>query len=435
MARCIALSRQALDQLVGSATIGEATAMVNTSRSYELSGDVSPTSERRVRKAITTAQAASSVFTHLHALTTLGRLQMLQGRLRAAAATFGETVQVVGGAPGMRSLAANVGLGRLHLAWNDLDAAERQLIPAMDLLRMSLAEDADILVHGYLAFADVLHARGDHSAARAALAELSEVTQQRTVWPELAAQVEVARAWLALRQGDLAFAVEWADRSHLQTGEHLLYIHTRAYLTLVRVRIAQGQNTPTEPLLVDALHLLDRLEVAAEADGRLGDMLEIRVLRALAFQAQDNVIAALPVLSQALLFAETEGYVRIFVDEGAPMAELLREIAAHQSSVGAYAATLLRAFTTQDKQPASSRDSAIGLSPSLSVSLSLVEPLSNREREILHLIAEGHSNQAIADRLVVAVSTVKKHVNNIYGKLDVQSRTQALLRARELNLL
>jgi len=435
IARCIALSRQGLGQLIGSTTIAEASALVNISRAYELSGDVSPTSEQRVREAITTAQAVGSVFTHLHALTTLGRLQMLQGRLRAAAATFRETEQVIGGAPGMRSLAANIGLGTLHLVWNDLDAAERQLIPAMDLLRISLAEDADIIVHGYLAFADVLQTLGDHSGARSALAELSEVAQQRTVWPELGAQVEVARAWLALRQGDLAFAIEWADRSRLQTDDQVLYIHTRAYLTLARVRIAQGQNTPTEPFLADVLHLLDRLEVAAEADGRMGDMLEIRVLRALAFQAEDNAVAALRVLSQALLFAEAEGYVRIFIDEGAPMVELLRQIAAHRSSVGAYAATLLEAFPTQDKQPASSRDSAIALSSSHSVSLPLIEPLSNREREILHLVAEGHSNQTIADRLVVAVSTVKKHVNNIYGKLDVQSRTQALARARELNLL
>jgi LuxR family maltose regulon positive regulatory protein len=267
------------------------------------------------------------------------------------------------------------------------------------------------------------------------LAELIELARQRAFWPGLVAHAHAARAALALRQGDLTLAAEWAAMIGLQPGDDLPYIQLPAYVTLARVWIAQGRDAPAGSFLADALALLDRLHVAAEADGRTGNLVEILLLRALALQAQDNAIAALPVLSQALLFAETEGYVRIFVDEGAPMAELLREIAAHQASVGAYAATLLRAFTTQDKQPASSRDSAIGLSPSLSVSWSLVEPLSNREHEILHLIADGHSNQAIADQLVVAVSTVKKHINNIYGKLDVQSRTQALLRARELNLL
>ena len=293
IARCIAQSRQALDQLAGSATIGEATALVNTSRAYELSGDVSPTSEQPVRAAITTARASGSVFTHLHALTTLGRLQMLQGRLRAAAATYAETVRVVGGAPGMHSPAANVGLGELHLAWNDLDAAERQLIPAMDLLRVSSAEDADIVVHGYLAFANLQQARGDHTGARLTLAELIEVARQRAFWPGLVAHAHAARANLALRQGDLPLAAEWAATSGLQPGDDLPYTHAPAYLTLARVWIAQGRDAPAGPFLADALHLLDRLHGAAEADGRMGDMVEILILRALALQAQGDLPAAL----------------------------------------------------------------------------------------------------------------------------------------------
>jgi LuxR family transcriptional regulator, maltose regulon positive regulatory protein len=210
-------------------------------------------------------------------------------------------------------------------------------------------------------------------------------------------------------------------------------------LTLARVRIAQGRDAPARPFLADALHLLNQLHAAAEADGRMGDMVETLVLRALALQAQGDLPAALAVLMGALSLAEPEGYVRIFVDEGAPIAALLAqsvERRAQHDSSRTYAERLLSAFPeTQSAERRTQNNNTVALRSTLERSNALVEPLSERELDVLRLIAEGHSNQAIADRLVVAVSTVKKHVNNIYGKLDVQSRTQALARARELHLL
>jgi LuxR family transcriptional regulator, maltose regulon positive regulatory protein len=402
--------------------------LVNTSRAYELSGDVSPTSEQLVRASIATTRASGSVFTHLHALTTLGRLQMLQGRPRAAAASYAETVRVVGGAPGMHSPAANVGVAELHLAWNDLDAAERQLSPAMDLLRVSPTEDVDIVMHGYLAFVDVQQARGDHTGARVTMAEFIEVARQRACWPGLVAHVHAARAHLALRQGDLPLAAEWAARSGLSLGDDIPYTHTRAYVTLARVRIVQGRDAPARPFLADALDLLDRLQVAAEADGRMGDMVEILALRALAPQAQHDLPTALAALARALTLAEPEGYVRIFVDEGTPMAALLTQIACGESPVAMYAATLLEAFgdlsiENEELRKALTSNSQLSIAQRAPASQFLAEPLSDRELDVLCLIAEDHSNQAIADRLVVAVSTVKKHINNLCGKLTVQSRT------------
>jgi LuxR family transcriptional regulator, maltose regulon positive regulatory protein len=162
--------------------------------------------------------------------------------------------------------------------------------------------------------------------------------------------------------------------------------------------------------------------------------IKILVLRTLAFQAHGDTAAALAALRRALSLAAPEGYVRIFVDEGVLMAALLRQVAGSESPVALYAATLLQAFRERreasDLGPADAVP-ASGLKPQAST---LVESLSEREREVLRLIADGHSNQAIAERLVVAVSTVKRHINNLYGKLDVQSRTQALVRARELHL-
>jgi LuxR family maltose regulon positive regulatory protein len=189
-----------------------------------------------------------------------------------------------------------------------------------------------------------------------------------------------------------------------------------------------------EPYLDDALDLLARLLEMAESRGWVGKAIEIRVLQALALQVRDDTNEALTVLGRTLSNAEPLGYVRTFVDEGPPMARLLHEAAARGIAPG-YTRTLLAAFedATQDESAASVRRSfdrlRAGSSPSI------VESLSEREIEVLHLLAEGLTNREIAERLFLALSTVKVHTRNIYGKLGVHSRTQAVTRAQELGLL
>jgi LuxR family maltose regulon positive regulatory protein len=167
-------------------------------------------------------------------------------------------------------------------------------------------------------------------------------------------------------------------------------------------------------------------------------VIEILIIHALALEAQGNPVGALPMLERALTLATPEGYVRIFVDEGEPMAALLAQSAerrAQDDPNRIYVERLLSAFPRTEGRglrTESAESTHSVLSPQSSA---LVEALSDRELEVLRLIAAGHSNQAIADTLIVAVSTVKRHINNIYGKLDVQSRTQALVRARELHLI
>jgi LuxR family transcriptional regulator, maltose regulon positive regulatory protein len=234
------------------------------------------------------------------------------------------------------------------------------------------------------------------------------------------------RARLDLAQGDLS-AAQRAQEIEPSTSGDLNPGREFEHITLVQIYLAQQR-------LDDAQHLLARLLPAAQAAGRMGRVLEIVILQALTADAHGNQAEALTTLDRALTLVDPEGYVRIFVDEGAPMAALLR--AAHQHGiVPAYVARLLAAFPSAEGRGPSAESLALARSVLSPRSSTLVEPFSDRELDVLRLIVEGHSNQAIADRLVVALSTVKKHVNNIYGKLDVQSRTQALLRARELKLL
>jgi len=218
--------------------------------------------------------------------------------------------------------------------------------------------------------------------------------------------------WLA--QGEMAPASLWA-REHRSTPSE---VFDRPWeveqVAVARVLIAQGEGG-------EALGLLARLLQAAEAAGRMGTAIEVLVLQALAFQSRGHLSGALSALEQALALAEPEGYVRTFVDEGEPMASLLRR-ALSQGIAPNYVARLLAAFGEEARPAAPAMES-------------LLEPLSERELEVLRLVVAGLSNPEIAEELVIAVSTVKSHINHIYGKLAVETRTRAVARARELGLL
>jgi LuxR family maltose regulon positive regulatory protein len=186
------------------------------------------------------------------------------------------------------------------------------------------------------------------------------------------------------------------------------------------------QNQPNE-----ALSLLETLLVAAQAAGRTAHVIKIRLLRGMAFQAQENNGRALSALEHALSLAGPEGYVRSFVDEGEPIARLLMQILEAQRKGR-------RALTEGFAPECTSRLlAAFGDSPQAAslAEQGLIEPLTEREMEVLRLIAGGLSNREIARELVVAVSTVKSHINRFYGKLDVRNRTQVVAQARTLRLL
>jgi LuxR family maltose regulon positive regulatory protein len=193
------------------------------------------------------------------------------------------------------------------------------------------------------------------------------------------------------------------------------------YSDLACLLIAQGRHA-------EALPLLTRLLEAAITMERHGDEIRYLVMIALAQHAVGNTQTALDSLGRTLTLAEPQGYVRLFVDEGLPMAELLN-FAISQDIAPDYASKLLAAFPEAVLSAV-----PIDREPSVNTPI-LVEPLSEREIEVLHLMAEGYKYKEIAERLVVSINTVRHHTRNVYGKLDVNNRAQALGRAKELNLL
>jgi LuxR family maltose regulon positive regulatory protein len=302
----------------------------------------------------------------------------------------------------------------------------------------TLSVDGDVVTHGYLSLARLQQARDRRADAQATLEQFADLARQRDYFSLLAARGEAALARLALVQDDLPAAVRWAEASGLGACDEPSYRREEQYLTRARVLIAQGQLGPMNSYLDDALGLLDRLFTAAEGAGRMSSVIEILALRALALQARHESSEALAVLERTLVLAEPEGFVRVFVDEGAPMAALLSELLKtwRKRSRGAKQLTSLtyvRRLLAVLESPHTSTEPPVGRASESDQPL--LDPLTAREQEVLTLIAEGLSNREIAARLFIEVGTVKWYVHTLLRKLEVDSRTKAISRARELHLV
>jgi LuxR family maltose regulon positive regulatory protein len=232
--------------------------------------------------------------------------------------------------------------------------------------------------------------------------------------------------YISLLQGDLAAAAQWQQTSGLRVDDQIDTI-ALVYRGLARGLLAQGE-------LDAARTLLGRLIAFFETSDWTEGLIRTLPIQAIAFQAQQQLEPALAALQRALTLAEPEVYIRTFVDLGAPMAALLRQAAAWGIAPN-YVGTLLAAFPRTEGRGLRTESQEPPHSVLRAQSAALVEPLTPRELEVLQLIAAGHSNREIARTLVVSLGTVKKHLSNIFGKLATTSRTQAIARARELQLL
>jgi LuxR family maltose regulon positive regulatory protein len=349
----------------------------------------------------------------------LADIRMAQGRLRDAMATYrhGLATAATHGGSVLRGTAdMHVGMAELFRERDDLEAARRHLAAGGEL-----GEYAGLPQNRHrrrVALARVCQAEGDLGGAVDLLDE-AERLYVGDMFPDVRPIAALrARVWIA--QARVAEALGWVQERGLSVEDGLSYLREYEHATLARVLLARYAAERDERSLGDALRLVERLLRAAELGERTGSVIELLVVRALAQQARGDATGALDSLARALGLAEPEGYVRVFVDEGPPMASLLTALG-QRGGTAAYVRRLLAAVpAAADGGP---------------VEQDLVDPLSVRELEVLRLLGTDLDGPGIARELFVSLNTVRTHTKNIYAKLDVNSRRAAVRRAAELDLL
>jgi LuxR family maltose regulon positive regulatory protein len=355
----------------------------------------------------------------------LGQVQRAQGNLDAALSTYRRALEVAGeSSQTAHAGMAHIGLAQVLYERNELTAALDHATRGVTLCRQ--LDFTPPLATGLAIVAWIRHAHGDTAGALEAIGEAGQTGLSPAVTALLNA-VPSQRARLLLAQGDVRAAAQWTTAAGLRPDDEPDYPREPAFLVLARVLLAQGDPDP-------ALTLLHRLLDAAASQGRVGSVIEIQALRALALAARGEHVSALGALTETLTLARPRGYVRVLADEGAPMRALLAQLTAARPDQRqatrrfdpGYLAALMSACAPANAVPPSR---AAAAPPGLA------EPLTDRELEVLLLLAAGRSNQRIAHDLVVTLDTVKKHVTHVLGKLGAANRTEAAARARQLGLI
>ncbi len=390
---------------------------------YGFTGDMAAAYKARF-EALKVCEAVGDVYLIMIANLKLAITLREQGKLRRTVEICRQQMQLAR----EFELSQTRSFGWLLAVWGEALAELDDLDGAIDKVKkgVELSEaGGDILMIGwsYMCLMRVLFSRGDIAGVEENLRRVTRIVQKasKSPWVTDLAAVWQTQLWLA--QNKLEAASQWAAERGLDTdseSKSLRDVHfflLLDYILYARVLLAQGR-------LDEAHRLLLRLLEAAEANDRTSRVIEVLLLQALVYQAQGSTRQAIITLEQALTLAEPEGFVRIFVDEGPPMARLLYE-ALSRGIAPDYARRLLAVFPAVEPEQADQS----------AANDELIEPLSERELEVLHLIAEGLTNPEIAARLFLSPHTIKAHARNIYGKLNVHSRTQAIARSRSLGIL
>jgi len=430
----IRLAQEALNYLSVDDLAPRARANSALATAHDLEGRAE-IAESLYQESFTQAIAAGEYRLAAHTLMVKGLIQIHYGHLHEAAKTYQTIVDMVPADSPRGDSASSVkskkvffpagqgyiGLGCVHLEWNDLDAAENYLQQGMDLCRQG---GLDGIFIGKVRMSRLRQAKGDLTGA------LNEIQMSQQIPRVDTFNLVTRQIQIALTQGNVDHAKRLAaPLTEMLTNDDaprppLVFLEIIQAI-LARVYLAQKEFEKT-------FQLLDEIQAIAEPGERLGRLIEVHLIRALAYHLQNgksHTPDAIESLDRALELAEPQGYVLLFLEAGPELIPLLKAVAVRRSTperVKKYAYKLLEAFDRIGKlaisQPASRADD-------------LIEQLTPREMEVLELLAIGDSNQTIADKLVITVRTVKKHTGNIYGKLNANSRIQAVARAHELGLL
>lgn len=338
-----------------------------------------------------------------------------QGQLHLAARKLSDALQMTTRADGSKPLISDhvlAGLSQIAFEWNDLEGAERYASQCIVLCQTSGKHEWEAV--GHVMLARLEHVRGNAEKTIAAMRLAEQLVREYHASPKHSTWVQCALARLWLAQGNFEQVANFLRQNGVTSNADITYPQEPVYLVLLRMLLAQREYDT-------ALALSERLLPLAEVRNCIGRVIEILVLRTMALQGKQDLAQALSVLEKALALAQPERYVRVFLDEGEAMARLLHHAKAHHMGTGFVSELLAEMPNKSDVGLASSHP--------------LIEPLSERELEVLKRIASGDSNEEIASRLIISVKTVKRHISNIYAKLGVKTRTQAIALAHELKLI
>ncbi len=433
--RARSLSQQALSSLTDHDVYEQASRASALVLAALAEGEIS-TALHHAFQVSTMMQAVENTGAAISFLCIAASFLHLQGQLHAAWQTYQEAI-ALGRGP-MNVPFAAVGLAYAYQAdllreWNRLDEALEFALRGLHLAEQG-GYNLVYLGRSYQALVRIYLSQGELEAAQATLAEMGHLPLlvQNPYQQAILTSVEQVRLWIAGRQGERA--VHWAmGLSHRERTDAPL-ASEREEVALVRVCLLQEQP-------VEALTRLERVLERATAQQRWNQVIEARLLQALAYQVNQQEHEALSALASAVRLAEPEGYIRSFLDEGTPMQTLLSSLRAQERKQGPtpYLDAVLASFSslTLHKEQQHPELHTSPSSPRLphEQASPLLDPLSEREQEVLRLLAQGASNQEIAEQLVVTAATVKFHVSNILSKLQAHNRTQAVARARSLGLL
>jgi LuxR family maltose regulon positive regulatory protein len=407
----------ALDLIAPTDRLRRGSASALLALAHWTSGDLD-TAERRYTEAVRALIDADHLSDALGCSLALADVQIARGRLTDATRTLDAGLRLTAAHPGLRGAAdMHIGLSEVLIERNDLDAATHHLQTSAEL-----GDSAGLPQHAYrwrVTKARLCRARGDLEAGLALIDEAAPLYD--TDFSPPVRPVAAIRARVQLAHGELAAAATWIHDRQIGIADELNYVREYEHITLARILIAQHAAGHHPSRLEDAIALLDRLLVAAEQGGRIGSIIEIRILQAAAHQAHGDAAVALAALEDALRRAEPEGHVRLFLHAGPDVTTLLRSIGARPN------------LTPHTKRVLAALPASTARSTSTPVP-TLVDELSPRELDVLRLLRTELSGPEIAAELVVSLNTVRSHTKSIFTKLAVTNRRSAVRRADELGL-